>query len=307
MVVHGLHLDISTCSVSIEAVSTLGTNFVQRDRIRISSGCCNFLDFALCYRRRNRFTLQILRFTQISLTGTKVLTSFPLLLTIIPCIFTIIWPYEKKLSNQWSVFNSKLFKRIIAALGLTGSIVTLVLLAKIVKEENPSEFIEQIGHSPFTPSTTGFIIFTLVVTIAYSSSNWLNFVSTSVEDKIRGRDSYDLSQIDEKSSYQLQFYPIFAITGPIRILITYGIWQYMRNYLVRTDQFTNLSPSWIEINADCSARLETWFNLAGLVFFVSSILLEWLSYICVQSKMSISFWFGNLAGLAACPIVLGKS
>ena len=143
---------------------------------------------------------------------------------------------------------------------------------------------------------------------AYSSSNWLNFVSTSVEDKIRGRDSenYDFSEIKEKISYQLQFYPIFAITGPIRILITYGIWQYMRNYLVRTDQFINLSPSLIEINADYSARLETWFNLAGLVFFVSSILLEWLSYICVQSKMSISFWFGNLAGLAACPIVLGK-
>ena len=143
---------------------------------------------------------------------------------------------------------------------------------------------------------------------AYSSSNWLNFVSTSVEDKIRGRDSenYDFSEIKEKISYQLQFYPIFAITGPIRILITYGIWQYMRNYLVRTDQFTNLSPYLFEFNEDFSARLETWFNLAGLVFFVSSILLEWLSYLCVQSKMSISFWFGNLAGLAACPIVLGK-
>ena len=77
---------------------------------------------------------------------------------------------------------------------------------------------------------------------AYSSSNWLNFVSTSVEDEIRGREDYDFSDIEEIRRYQLQFYPIFAITGPIRILITYGIWQYMRNYLVRTDQFTDLSP-----------------------------------------------------------------
>ena len=141
---------------------------------------------------------------------------------------------------------------------------------------------------------------------AYSSSNWLNFVSTDVEDEIRGREDYDFSDIEEIRRYQLQFYPIFAITGPIRILITYGIWHYMRNYLVRTDQFTNLSPYLFEFNEDFSARLETWFTLAGLVFFVSSVLLEWLSYICVQAKMSISFWFGNLAGLAACPIILGK-
>ena len=55
------------------------------------------------------------------LTGNKVLSSFPLLLTIIPSMFTIIWPYEKKLSStKDSFFNTKQFKRIIAALGFSG-------------------------------------------------------------------------------------------------------------------------------------------------------------------------------------------
>ena len=55
------------------------------------------------------------------LTGNKVLSSFPLLLTIIPSMFTIIWPYEKKLSNRNDSFvNEKPFKLIIAALGFSG-------------------------------------------------------------------------------------------------------------------------------------------------------------------------------------------
>ena len=48
MVLHGLHLDIQTRRVSIEAVSTLGTDFSQRDHLRIGTGCSNFFYFTLC-------------------------------------------------------------------------------------------------------------------------------------------------------------------------------------------------------------------------------------------------------------------
>ena len=48
MALHGLHLDIQTRSVSIRTVSTLGTDFSQRDYLRIGTECSNFFHCTLC-------------------------------------------------------------------------------------------------------------------------------------------------------------------------------------------------------------------------------------------------------------------
>ena len=108
-----------------------------------------------------------------------------------------------------------------------------------------------------------------------SCSNWLNFVSVKVEDTIRGRsllyseaNSYETG-IDQRMKYQLQFYPIFAMTIPIRFMITYGFWQYSRNKLKEIGSFCDLRPTWIDISLTGDRNLltateENWYNLAGL-------------------------------------------
>ena len=203
--------------------------------------------------------------------------------------------------------NKGFTKRSIAALGLTGSLATLALLIKQIKDKNPADFIVALGHTPFLPSMTGFIVLVVVTLVGYSSSNWLNFISNSGQEKLRARDTYNFDIIDKKVEYQLQLFPVYAVTGPLRILITYGFWQFMRNHLIRVEggAFVNLAPSALHITQDWSAPLETWFNLAGLVFFLSSVMLEWISSLCVRSKNGRVFWIGNIAGLALCPLVLG--
>ena len=203
--------------------------------------------------------------------------------------------------------NKLVIKRTISTVGVIGSLATFALLAKQISDEDTGSFIKSLGHTPFTPNTSGFIVLVLITLLAYSSSNWLNFISSRTQEQLRGFDTYDQNDIDKKVEYQLQLYPIYAVTGPLRILITYGFWQFMRNHLinVKGDDYINLAPSPLHISKDWSAPLETWFNLAGLVFFFSSVMLEWISSLCVRSKNGWMFWIGNIAGLAAFPIVLG--